>query len=37
MKSSGGTWHVAKVTAKSGGEKRGGDDGGNAGTGGVSF
>src|SRR5262245_10143369 len=36
MKSSGGTWHVVKVTSsKSGGKKGGG--GGNAGTGGVSF
>ena len=34
MKSSGGTWHVVKVTgSKSGGKK----NGGNAGTGGVSF
>jgi predicted lipoprotein with Yx(FWY)xxD motif len=37
MKSSGGTWHVVKVTGKSGGGKSGGDGGGNAGTGGVSF
>jgi predicted lipoprotein with Yx(FWY)xxD motif len=34
MKSGGGTWHVVKVTGKSGGKKGGG---GNAGTGGVSF
>src|SRR5262249_31922905 len=36
MTSSGGTWHVVKVTGKSGG-KKGGGGGGNAGTGGVSF
>ena len=36
MTSSGGTWHVVKVTgSSSGGKKKGGDS--NAGTGGVSF